>query len=57
VSHTFPPPEPARHGWAELLKLVGALRRLAHDTTLPPVEAMGRIRDAFRDYDEGNPTP
>jgi hypothetical protein len=44
-------PEPGRHGWAELLTLVGAIRRIADDRTLPPVEAMGRIRDAFADYD------
>jgi hypothetical protein len=41
------------HSWAELLTLVGAVRRLAFDTSLPPTEAMGRIRDAYRDYDEG----
>jgi len=29
------------------------IRRLAHDRTLPPVEALGRIRDAFREYDDG----
>jgi hypothetical protein len=51
VSATFPPLEPGRHGWAELLTLVGAVRRLAFDTSLPPTEAMGRIRDAFHDYD------
>jgi hypothetical protein len=36
-----------------LLALVGAVRRIAYDRTLPPSEAMGRIRDAFHDYDEG----
>jgi hypothetical protein len=41
------------HTWAELLRLVGAVRRLAFDTSLPPTEAMGRIRDAYRDYDQG----
>ena len=39
------------HTWAELLRLVGAVRQLAFDTSLPPIEAMGRIRDAFRDYE------
>ena len=48
---TIPPPEPS-HGIAELLRLVGAVRRLAFDTSLPPTEAMGRIRDAFQDYDQ-----
>jgi hypothetical protein len=28
--------------------LVGAARRLAFDRTLPPAEALGRIRDHFR---------
>ena len=41
------------HTWAELLRLVGAVRRLAFDRTLPPSEALGRIRDAFHDYDGG----
>ena len=31
MSTTFPPLEPGRHGWAELLSLVGAVRRLARD--------------------------
>jgi hypothetical protein len=50
VSTTFPPPEPGRHGIAELLTLVTTIRRLALGN-LPPVEALGRIRDAFADYD------
>ena len=44
-------PEPARHGWAELLNLVGAVRRAAYDPTLEPDDALRRIRDAFHDYD------
>jgi hypothetical protein len=28
-----------------------AVRRLAFDRTVPPSEALGRIRDAFTDYD------
>jgi hypothetical protein len=36
-----------------LLTLVGAVRRLAFDRTLPPSEALGRIRDHIRSYDEG----
>ena len=53
-------PEPRRHGLAELLTLVGAVRRLAFDRTLPPSEALGRIRDLFADYDDhemGAPKP
>ena len=51
MSTTFPPQKPGRHGWADLLGLVGAVRRLAFDRTLPPSEAMGRIRDLFAAYD------
>ena len=42
VNPTFPPREPGRHGWANLLALVGAVRRLAFDSTLAPLEALGR---------------
>ena len=55
MSTTFPPHQPGRHGWAELLGLVGAVRQLAFARNLPPAEALGRIRDAYRDYDEGGP--
>ena len=34
-----------------VLELIGEVRRLAFDRTMPPTEALGRIRDAFRDYD------
>jgi hypothetical protein len=34
-----------------MLTLVGAVRRLAFDRTLPPSQALGGIRDAFREYD------
>jgi len=50
VTDTFPPAEPGRHGIAELLMLVTEIRRLAFGT-LPPIEALGRIRDAIREYD------
>jgi hypothetical protein len=49
---TIPPPEP-RHGIAELLRLVGAVRRIAYDPTLDDGDALRRIRDAFAAYDEG----
>jgi hypothetical protein len=42
------------HTWAELLRLVGAIRRMTFDRTLPPTEALGRIRDAYREYDGGD---
>jgi hypothetical protein len=51
VSNTVPPPEPGRHGWADLLRLVGAVRRLAYDRSLAPDDALRRIRDAFGVYD------
>jgi hypothetical protein len=54
VNPTFPPEHPGRHGWAELLTLVGAVRQLAFDRTLAPPEALGRIRDAHRDYDHSS---
>ena len=51
MSYSLPPPEPGRHGWADLLMLVGTIRRLAFDITLAPDDAMRRIRDAFADDD------
>jgi hypothetical protein len=39
------------HTWADLLNLVGSIRRLAFARNLPASEAFGRIRDAFQDYD------
>jgi len=53
VEPTVPTPT---HGWAELLTLIGAVRRLAEDRTLAPDDAMRRIRDEFRDYDERSGT-
>jgi hypothetical protein len=44
-------PEPGRHGWAELLRLVDDLRRLAHDRTLADADRARRIRDRFGEYD------
>ena len=44
-------PTPARHGWSDLLRLVGAVRRLAYDRSLEPGDAMRHIRDAFDIYD------
>jgi len=40
------------HTWAELLRLVDAVRRIAHDRTIEPDDALRRIRDAFQDYDQ-----
>ena len=41
-----------QHTWAELLQLVGTIRRIAHDITMDPEDALRRIRDAFRAYDQ-----
>ena len=41
------------HSIAETLALVDELRRLAHDTTLEPDDALRRIRDTFADHDQG----
>jgi hypothetical protein len=51
VSTTLPPREPGRHGWAELLTLVGDLRRLAYDRSLDDADRARRIRDRFGVYD------
>jgi hypothetical protein len=48
---TIPPPERGRHGWAELLTLVGAVRRLAFDRTLDDADRARRIRDRFGECD------
>jgi hypothetical protein len=48
---TFPPSEPGRHGWAELLTLVDAIRAIAFDRSLDDRDIARRIRDAFVDYD------
>ena len=54
----FHRPNP-RHSIADLLTLVGAVRRIAYDVTLEAGDAMRRIRDAMRrirdafaEYDE-----
>jgi hypothetical protein len=51
VNDTFPPPEPARHGWAELLALVDRIRAIAYDRSLDDADVARRIRDAFADHD------
>ena len=51
VSTTVPPQERGRHGWAELLALVGDLRRLAYDRSLDDADRARRIRDRFGVYD------
>jgi hypothetical protein len=50
VSYSIPPPEHP-HTWAELLTLVGQVRRIAYDITLDAGDALRRIRDAFADHD------
>jgi hypothetical protein len=50
VSYSIPPPE-RPHTWAELLTLVGDLRRLAYDRSLDDADQARRIRDRFGVYD------
>jgi hypothetical protein len=52
VSYSIPPPEQP-HTKAELLTLVGAIRRIAYDITLAPDNALRRIRDLYAEYDAG----
>src|SRR5215211_5080114 len=51
VSNTFPPQELCRHGWADLLRLVDDVRRLAYDRTPDDADRPRRIRDRFGEYD------
>ena len=39
------------HTWAELLRLVGAVRRLAFERSLDDADRARRIRDRFGEYD------
>jgi hypothetical protein len=52
VSTTFPPQKPGRHGWADLLTLVDAIREVAYSPSLAADDQMRRIRDLFLDYDQ-----
>jgi len=52
VNNNLPTPaEPVRHSIAELLTLVGAIRRIAYDITLEAGDALRRIRDLYAEYD------
>jgi hypothetical protein len=48
-------PTPRRHGIAELLVLVGGIRRIAYDRTMAPDDQMRRIRDLFLEHDQRQP--
>jgi hypothetical protein len=52
VSYSLPPPA-HQHTWADLLALVGAIRRVAFlpSWQMGCDEQMRRIRDLFHDYD------
>jgi hypothetical protein len=56
VSHTLPPPEHP-HTWAELLALVGAIRRIAYDVTLEAGDALRRIRTRSPSTTSATPDP
>ncbi len=51
VNDTLPPQQPGCHSIADLLRLVGDVRRLAYDATLDDADRAGRIRDRFGEYD------
>ena len=51
----YPLRPPGRHSIAAVLALVDRLRAIAFDTSLPPVEAVGRIRDEFRSHSGDQP--
>ena len=42
---------PGGHSWSDLLQMVGRIRGLAFAKGLPPMEALGQIRDEFRLWD------
>jgi hypothetical protein len=52
VSYSLPPPNPT-HSIDDVLRLLGAIRRIAYDQTLwnDPADQMRPIRDLFLDYD------
>jgi hypothetical protein len=43
------------HSIADTLRLIDSIRAVAFDRTLTPIEALGRIRDLFRDRDSAEP--
>jgi hypothetical protein len=43
------------HSIADTLRLIDSIRAIAFDRTLTPIEALGRIRDLFRDRDSAEP--
>jgi hypothetical protein len=51
VEPTVPPQEPGRHNWADLLRLVDDVRRLADDRSLALDDALRRLRDLLGVYD------
>jgi hypothetical protein len=51
VSNSSPPPDP-RRSIADVLCLVGRIRRIAYGLTLEPEDRMRRIRDEFLSYDQ-----
>jgi hypothetical protein len=52
-------PEPGRHGWAELLTLVGDIHRIAYlpSRSMTCEGQMSRILDLFHDYDHPEDDP
>jgi hypothetical protein len=50
VQYSLPPPDPT-HSIGDVLRLVGAIRRIAYDRTLDADDQMRRIRDLFLSHD------
>jgi hypothetical protein len=48
---TVPPQEPGRNSWADLLRLLDAIRREAFDRNIDDADRSRRIRDAVRQHD------
>jgi hypothetical protein len=44
-------PEPGRHNWADLLRLLDAIRSVAFDRTLSNDDVARGVRDLIREHD------
>ena len=50
MSTTFPPQEPGRHGWSDLLRLVDELTQLAFDKSIDDHDRARGFRDTIRSH-------
>jgi hypothetical protein len=44
-------PEPGRHGWADLLRLLDGVRALLFDRSLDDADRSRRLRDLLNEHD------